>query len=109
MNDPYLHTLIRKADIVLPWTIQRFSPLLHNDMDRFRDLVIGDIRWCEENGVDYVPAVTPGFSWHNLSKLEFPDDVKPVGSIPRQGRTLLLAATFYSDDGRGGNDLCSHV
>ena len=85
MNDPYLHTLIRKADIVLPWTIQRFSPLLHNDMDRFRDLVIGDIRWCEENGVDYVPAVTPGFSWHNLSKLEFPDDVKPVGSIPRQG------------------------
>ena len=38
-----------------------------------------------ENGVDYVPAVTPGFSWHNLSKLEFPDDVKPVGSIPRQG------------------------
>lgn len=37
MNDPYLHTLIRKADIVLPWTIQRFSPLLHNDMDRFRE------------------------------------------------------------------------
>ena len=54
-------------------------------MDRYRDLVIGDIRWCKENGVDYVPAVTPGFSWHNLSKLEFPDDVKPVGSIPRQG------------------------
>ena len=85
INDPYLHTVIKKADIVLPWTVQRFSPLLHNDMDRFRDLVIEDIRWCKENGVDYVPAVTPGFSWHNLSKLEFPDDVKPVGSIPRQG------------------------
>ena len=75
INDPYLHTVIKKADIVLPWTVQRFSPLLHNDMDRFRDLVIEDIRWCKENGVDYVPAVTPGFSWHNLSKLEFPDDV----------------------------------
>ena len=73
INDPYLHTVIKKADIVLPWTVQRFSPLLHNDMDRFRDLVIEDIRWCKENGVDYVPAVTPGFSWHNLSKLEFPD------------------------------------
>ncbi|MBQ8522019.1 MAG: xylosidase, partial [Bacteroides sp.] len=85
IHDPYLHTLIQKADIVLPWTIQRFTPLLHNDMDRFRDLVLGDIRWCKENGVDYVPAVTPGFSWHNLSKIEFPDDVKPVGSIPRQG------------------------
>ncbi len=85
IHDPYLHTLIKQADIVLPWTVQRFSPLLHNDMDRFRDLISGDIRWCQANGVDYVPAVTPGFSWHNLSKLEFPDDVKPVGSIPRQG------------------------
>lgn len=85
IHDPYLHTLIQKADIVLPWTIQRFTPLLHNDMNRFRDLILGDIRWCKENGVDYVPAVTPGFSWHNLSKVEFPDDVKPVGSIPRQG------------------------
>lgn len=84
-HDPYLHTLIRKADIVLPWTVQRFSPLLHNDMDRFRDLLTGDLKWCDENGVDYVPAVTPGFSWHNLSRKEFPDDVKPVASIPRQG------------------------
>jgi hypothetical protein len=84
-SDPYLHELIKKADIVLPWTVQRFSPLLHNDMDRYRDLILGDIRWCKENKLDYVPCVTPGFSWHNLSKIEFPNDIKPVGSIPRQG------------------------
>ena len=83
--DPYLHELIRQADMVLPWTVQRFSPLLHNDMDRYRDLILGDITWCKENGVDYVPCVCPGFSWHNLSRSAFPDDVKPVGSIPRQG------------------------
>jgi hypothetical protein len=35
--------------------------------------------------VAYVPCVCPGFSWHNLSRSEFPDDAKPVGSIPRQG------------------------
>jgi hypothetical protein len=85
LNDPYLHTLIRRCDIVLPWTVQRYSPLLHNDMDRFRDNTIDDIAWCRENNVDYVPCVYPGFSWHNLSRYEFPDDVKPVGSIPRQG------------------------
>jgi hypothetical protein len=85
VNDPYLHTLIKQVDIVLPWTVQRFTPLLHNDMDRYRDLVIDDIQWCRENGIDYVPCVTPGFSWHNLSIREFPDDIKPVGSIPRQG------------------------
>ena len=83
--DSYLHELIKQTDIVMPWMVQRFSPLLHNDMDRYRDVILGDIQWCKENGVDYVPCVCPGFSWHNLSRLSFPDDVKPVGSIPRQG------------------------
>lgn len=85
VNDPYLHELIRMADIVLPWTVQRYSPLLHNDMDRLRDNTLDDLKWCRENGVEYVPCVYPGFSWHNLSRYEFPDDVKPVGSIPRMG------------------------
>jgi hypothetical protein len=85
LPDPYLHEVIRSVDIVLPWMVQRFSPLLHNDMDRYRDVILGDIEWCREAGIDYVPCVTPGFSWHNLSRAEFPDDVKPVGSIPRQG------------------------
>lgn len=85
LPDPYLHEVIKSADIVLPWMVQRFTPLLHNDMDRYRDLILGDIKWCKEAGIDYVPCVTPGFSWHNLSRFEFPDDVKPTGSIPRQG------------------------
>lgn len=85
LPDPYLHDIIRTADIVLPWMVKRFTPLLHNDMDRYRDIILGDIKWCKEAGIDYVPCVTPGFSWHNLSRFEFPDDIKPVGSIPRQG------------------------
>ncbi len=85
VHDPYLHTLIKQADIVLPWMVQRFSPLLHNDMDRYRDVILADMEWCKENGIGYVPCVYPGFSWHNLSRFEFPDDVKPSGSIPRQG------------------------
>lgn len=85
LPDPYLHTLIKQADIVLPWNVQRYSPLLHNDMDRFRDNLIADLAWCRANKLEYVPCVYPGFSWHNLSRYEFPDDVKPSGSIPRQG------------------------
>lgn len=54
-------------------------------MDRLRDNTLDDMKWCRENGVEYVPCVYPGFSWHNLSKYEFPDDIKPVGSIPRMG------------------------
>lgn len=84
VHDNYLHDLIKMADIIMPWTVQRFSPLLHNDMDRFRDLLIDDMRWCKKNNIDYVPCVYPGFSWHNLSVHAFPDDIKPIGSIPRQ-------------------------
>ena len=85
IHDPYLHEIIRSADIVMPWMVQRFTPLLHNDMDRYRDVILEDLKWCKNNGIGYAPCVTPGFSWHNLSRFEFPDDVKPTGSIPRQG------------------------
>jgi len=85
INDPYLHELIKKADLIMPWAVQRFSPLLHNDIDRYRDVLLADMKWCKENNVGYVPCVCPGFSWHNLSVHQFPDDIKPVGSIPRQG------------------------
>jgi hypothetical protein len=84
-NDPYLHQLIKQCDIVLPWAVQRYSPLLHNDVDRYRDDVIDDIKWCRDNNLEYVPCVYPGFSWHNLSLHAFPDDIKPNASIPRQG------------------------
>jgi hypothetical protein len=83
--DPYLHQIIRKADIILPWMVQRFTPLIHHDMDRLRDLIIEDIQWCDKNGVDYIPCIYPGFSWHNLSKRRDHLVEKPLGSIPRQG------------------------
>jgi len=85
IHDPYLHELIKQADIVLPWMVQRFTPLLHHDMDRYRDIILDDIKWCKEYNIDYVPIVTPGFSWYNLSRIKYPDDIKPIGSIPRQG------------------------
>ena len=37
----------------------------------------GDVKWCRENKVDYVPNVFRGFSWHNLN----PNS--PFDQIPR--------------------------
>lgn len=94
VEDEYLHTLIRQADLILPWMVQRFTPLLHFDMGRYRDLIRKDMAWCAENGVEYVPLIYPGFSWHNLSVHTAGDvigDVKPVASIPRMG------GSFYWD------------
>jgi hypothetical protein len=67
LPDPYLHDIIRSADIVMPWMVQRFTPLVHNFVDHYRDHVIDDIAWAKENRVDYVPVVYPGFSWKNLA------------------------------------------
>lgn len=95
VEEPYLHELIRKADLVLPWMVQRFSPLLHFDMDRYRDVIRKDIAWCEEAGVDYVPLIYPGFSWHNLSRhAKGIGAEKPVASIPRQKGTFYWSQAY---------------
>ena len=91
MKDAYLHELVRKADLVMPWMVGRFTPLRRNEMNRYHDMVSGDLAWCKAAGVDYVPLVYPGFSWYNLSHKEKGLTPAPVESIPRQG------GTFYWD------------
>ena len=85
--DPYLHELIASADLVMPWTVQRFTPLLQfADVSRYQDQVATDLAWCQQRHVGYVPCVTPGFSWHNMhrhSRGESPDWF-PLNQIPRQ-------------------------
>lgn len=90
--DPYLHELIASADIVLPWMVQRFTPLVHKPMDHIKDHVLDDIKWAKEKGVDYVPVIYPGFSWRNLSlKHEKLARYTAYGAIPR------LGGRFYWD------------
>jgi hypothetical protein len=86
LPDPYLHEIIESADIVLPWMVQRFTPLVHKPMDHLRDHIKADISWCKEHGVDYVPIAYPGFSWRNLS-LGHPELARytAYGAIPRLG------------------------
>jgi hypothetical protein len=88
VHDAYLHEIIKQADVVMPWMVQRFTPLLHHDMDRYRDVILKDIKWCKENHVDYAPCVCPGFSWHNLSRKSRNEEEKPPASIPRMGGTF---------------------
>lgn len=92
LPDPYLHTIIASVDIVLPWMVQRFTPLVHNIGGHLRDHIIADIKWTKERNIDYVPAITPGFSWRNLS-LSKPDLARytAYGAIPR------LGGRFYWD------------
>lgn len=56
-----LHTLVRKADIVMPWAVGRYNSETFDP-----SVVARDIAWCTTNNVDYVPLVFAGFSWGNM-------------------------------------------
>ena len=75
VKDTMLHDLLRKVDIVHPWTVGRYRD--ETTYATYADVQKGDIKWCKENKVDYVPNVFPGFSWHNLN----PNS--PLNQIPR--------------------------
>jgi len=79
-DDPFLHTLIKKIDIVHPWFVGRYN---ENTYPQFKDRIRDDMAWCSKEGIDYVPVVFPGFSWQNMR----PDD--PFDAIPRNKGNFL--------------------
>ncbi|MGL5111529.1 MAG: glycoside hydrolase family 71/99-like protein [Flavobacterium sp.] len=72
-NNPALHALIKKCDIIMPWAVGRYKIENYDS-----SIVAADVKWAAANGVDYVPLVFPGFSWGNLQK-----DTSLYNSIPR--------------------------
>lgn len=77
-----LREAVKKADIISPWTVGRYrNP---ESAEEFIKRMHGpDIAWCEENGIDFLPVIFSGFSWHNLKK------DPPLDQIPRlQGEFL---------------------
>jgi hypothetical protein len=68
----------RSFDIVSPWTVGRFRDA--EGIDRFYDdEVRPDLLETKQLGLEYMPVVFPGFSWHNMN----PD--APFNPIPRRG------------------------
>ncbi len=67
IQDPKLHELIARADIVSPWAVGRFGTPKQAASNGDK-ILKPDIAWCAEHKVDYLPVLFPGFSWTNLSK-----------------------------------------
>ncbi|GEP94556.1 hypothetical protein CCY01nite_08160 [Chitinophaga cymbidii] len=75
-NSPLLHALIKKSDIIMPWAVGRYRNENYNNVAGAE--LAGDIQWCKNNNVTYVPLAFPGFSWGNLK-----NDPSQYNSIPR--------------------------
>ncbi len=75
-NDPLLHSLIKSADIIMPWAVGRYNNNSYSDVAISR--LNQDISWCKNENVGYIPLVFPGFSWGNLK-----GDFSLYDQIPR--------------------------
>jgi hypothetical protein len=78
-DNPALHQLIKKVDIIMPWAVGRYNISYYNP-----NVVAEDVKWAAENSIDYVPLVFPGFTWGNLQK-----NPKLYHQIPRNKGDFL--------------------
>jgi hypothetical protein len=121
VRDPRWAAVYRSFDVISPWSVGRFAN--QTGADNFlRDRVIPDMAAARRAGVDYMPVIFPGYSFHNASRLgEFGGWFRsviagfffPLNEIPREcGRfywrqvynllgahaTILYAAMFDEVD-----------
>jgi len=90
-NDPHLHDLLKKVDIIHPWFVGRFN---EDAYPAFQQRIADDMAWCKQYKIDYVPTVFPGFSWHNMNPHA------PQNQIPRnRGHFYWKQVTGAINDG----------
>ncbi len=83
VSDPLVHEILKMADIISPWTPGRYRNT--REVRRHSDICWEpDVRWCKDAGLDYLPVVFPGFSWHNLQGGD-----AALDQIPRQKGDFL--------------------
>jgi len=86
ISDPALHTLIRQADVLSPWTVTRYEDP-KGAADLADKIWKPDLAWCIPEKKAYLPVIFPGFSWHNLSALR--GQKAKLDQIPRLGGRFL--------------------
>ena len=86
LGDVQLHRIISQADIVSPWTVGRYASLRQTRMYA-ENIIRSDIDWTNQNKLDYLPVIFPGFSWQNRQKTHGYN--AKLDSIPRLKGQLL--------------------
>ncbi len=90
VSDPLFHEILKRADIVSPWSIGRYRTV-EQAREVMSSQIRSDLDWTRQHRLAYLPVIFPGFSWHNLSTAE--GKPKPIDEIPRvSGRFLWSQA-----------------
>lgn len=73
--------LCAKVDVLSPWAVGRIRTP-EEATQQGESLWKPDRAWCEERGIDFLPVLFPGFSWHNMHG-------GPLDQIPRRKGEFL--------------------
>jgi len=86
MDDPALHRIMSKADIISPWSVGRYRSIeqIRREAGNY---LRKDLEWCRQRDIDYMPVIYSGFSWHNLYKTR--NTHAELDAIPRSGGRFL--------------------
>ena len=80
-NDAYTNAawtpVYLSFDVLSPWSVGRYGN--NSGADSYTaSITVPDLAKCKSNGIDYLPVVFPGFSWHN-------ENGGTLNQIPRNG------------------------
>jgi hypothetical protein len=97
-REPEWARVYRSFDILSPWTVGRYSE--EASFQRFlNQWLVPDMAEARQAGIEYMPVIFPGFSWHNLYHSERHEE-RPVNQIPRRcGSFLWMQAAAFVRSG----------
>ncbi|MFZ4862591.1 glycoside hydrolase family 71/99-like protein [Sphingobacterium sp. Mn56C] len=113
----FLH-VYKAFDMLSPWMVGRIGQI--TDIDRHtNDVIVPDLKFCKENGIDYQPCVLPGdlqerqrqhgeFMWrqfHNYIKAEVRSLYISMYDEYNEGNQIAKTAETASDVPQGSNIL----
>ena len=85
LSDPGWAGYYCALDIISPWTVDRFRT--DAMVDQYKYTLIADMAAAKRCGAEFMPVVSPGFSFHNSSG-------SLLNSIPRQGGNFYWHQVF---------------
>ena len=101
VKDPKLHSIIKKADIISPWSVGRYGAggnTLKASKEVITRVAKADLKWTKNKKLDYLPVIFPGFSWQNLKKSLGKN--APLNHIPRlKGQFFWQQAAIHVSQG----------
>ncbi len=106
LADPRWAAVYRSFDVLSPWTVGRFRDAKSAD-EFYRTVMAPDVNETRSLGIDYLPVVFPGFSWHNLKGTASFNQIprrsgrfywRQVTNAVRLGTTMMYGAMFDEVD-----------